>query len=120
MSREDREKEIDVIVSDKEAALLVAVKDGHVLGYINLAAACSENYPVLRPRRYVKIRDLAVGSKHQRSGAGTALMQAAEEWARERGIGTIELMVWEFNLGAGDFYRKMGYATVNRQMWKHV
>jgi ribonuclease HI/ribosomal protein S18 acetylase RimI-like enzyme len=122
MSREEREKELDAIMSDKEAVLLVAVRDGHVLGYINLAVGAypAEKHPFLLPRRYVKIRDLAVSLKHQRSGAGTALMRAAEELARERGIATIELLVWEFNLGAGDFYRKMGYTTANRQMWKHV
>jgi GNAT superfamily N-acetyltransferase len=112
--------DLNSILADANAALLVAERGCVVLGYVHLALREAENVPVLRPRRYVKIRDLAVAGKYQKSGVGSALMKAAERWASERGIDTIELNVWEFNRGASAFYQKLGYVTSSRYMWKHI
>jgi len=120
MSHKETVRELDDILADANAALLVAERDCEILGYIQMALKEAENVPVLRPRHYVKIRDLAVGKKYQRSGAGSALMQAAERWAKERGTDTVELNVWEFNRGAFAFYQKLGYVTSSRHMWKHL
>jgi GNAT superfamily N-acetyltransferase len=100
--------------------LLLAERDGEVLGYIHMALKEIENSMVLRPRRYIKIHDLAVGQIHHRRGAGSALMQAAERWAKEKGVDTIELNVWEFNSGAFAFYQELGYITSMRHMWKRI
>ena len=120
MSHEEQLKELDDILADKNATLFVAERGGEVLGVIHLALKESEDYPVLRPRRYVKIRDIAVAGQHVRSGAGTALVAAAERWAKEHGTDTVELNVWEFNRGAFAFYQKLGYSTSMRHMWKQV
>jgi GNAT superfamily N-acetyltransferase len=90
------------------------------LGYIHLSIIEAEKLGMLKPRRYVKIRDLAVAGKYQKSGVGSALMQVAERWASERGIDTIELNVWEFNRGVFAFYQKLGYVTSSYHMWKHI
>ena len=116
----ERVKMLGEIMADQSSALLVAEQHGEVVGYINLAVKEVEDNAVLVPRRYVKIRDLAVSKKHHRSGAGSALMQAAERWARERGVDTLELSVWEFNRGALAFYQEMGYSTAAREMWKRI
>jgi len=119
-SYDEQVRNLDSILADANADLLVAERGCVVLGYVHLALKEAENVPMLRPRSYVKIRDLAVARKYQRSGAGSALMQAAERWASERGIDTIELNVWEFNRGAFAFYQKLGYVTSSRHMWKHI
>jgi len=120
MTHEEQVQELDSIMADEKAVLMVAERNGQVLGCIHLGLKESESYPVLRPRRYIKIHDIAVGSGFQGSGAGSALMHAAEQWAEEHGIHTIELNVWDFNRGAFAFYQKVGYVIASRHMWKHI
>jgi len=120
MSYQEQVRDLDSILADEKLGLFVAERGSTVLGYIHLALHDEETRGGLLARRYVKIRDLAVAGKYQKSGAGSALMQAAESWARERGIDTLELIVWEFNRGAFAFYQKIGYVTTSHHMWKHI
>jgi GNAT superfamily N-acetyltransferase len=46
------------------------------------------------------------------------LMQAAEEWARTKGLTDVRLNVFEFNEGARDFYARLGYRTLSRHLHK--
>ncbi|MGH7276703.1 MAG: GNAT family N-acetyltransferase, partial [Candidatus Rokuibacteriota bacterium] len=43
------------------------------------------------------------------SGAGQALLDAVVAWARERGLGTLELWVTESNSSAARLYRRAGF-----------
>jgi len=47
------------------------------------------------------------GRRHQ--GIGAALVTAAENWLRRRGVRKIQLMVRDTNQGVLDFYRRIGY-----------
>jgi ribosomal protein S18 acetylase RimI-like enzyme len=51
---------------------------------------------------------LAVEPDLQRRGHGRALMDAAEQWLRERGVPKIQLMVRETNAAAIGFYERLG------------
>jgi GNAT superfamily N-acetyltransferase len=46
------------------------------------------------------------------------LMQAAEAWARTKGLTDVRLTVFEFNEGARQFYARLGYRTFSRQLHK--
>lgn len=52
---------------------------------------------------------LAVDPGSQRQGVGGALVTAAENWLRDRGIRKVQLMVRETNGGVLEFYRRIGY-----------
>ena len=54
---------------------------------------------------------LAVLPDQQGRGAGRKLMQAAEDWLRERGAPKIQLMVRNDNKPARGFYEAIGYET---------
>ena len=60
--------------------------------------------------RFPYLRLLAVDAKAQGSGAGKALLDAAEEAVKP--ARQLLLMVSEFNTGAQRFYRRQGYAQV--------
>ena len=47
-------------------------------------------------------------------------MAGAEEWAAQRGAAGLELHVWEFNAEAIAFYRRQGYSTAGRRMWRRL
>ena len=57
-------------------------------------------------------------SDRRRRGIATALIRAAEDWARGRGYVEVRLDVFEFNAGARSLYERLGYATLSRQMRK--
>jgi GNAT superfamily N-acetyltransferase len=89
------------ILPDEEALLLVAEEDGVVEGY--LLAFVHETLHANAPVAWVD--ELAVDPSSQRRGTGRLLMEAAEEWARERGCAMVSLATRR----AGDFYGAIGY-----------
>jgi RimJ/RimL family protein N-acetyltransferase len=52
---------------------------------------------------------LMVAARHRRRGIGSALMEAAEEWARGAGVTKLELHVFPHNQAAIALYSKLGY-----------
>ena len=65
------------------------------------------DYFTSQPIAHVEVLSVAAGSERQ--GIADALMSAAEEWARSRGVTRMGLTVWEANARARRFYDKMGY-----------
>ncbi len=55
------------------------------------------------------IEDLAVVARARRTGAGTALMDAARAWAGSQGLSGLMLETQDVNLAACRFYRKHGF-----------
>jgi ribosomal protein S18 acetylase RimI-like enzyme len=47
-------------------------------------------------------------------------MEAAHRWAAEKGAGTVELTVWDFNTEALALYEKLGYTTMYRRLSRAV
>ena len=52
---------------------------------------------------------VAVDPDHQHSGFGAAIMTAAEDWLKERGVRKVQLMVRDSNAVAQGFYHAIGY-----------
>ena len=53
---------------------------------------------------------LAVDPSNQSSGLGRRLVDAAEEWARDRGCDVMDIRVVNLRTELMPFYRKLGYA----------
>ncbi|MGB3656288.1 MAG: GNAT family N-acetyltransferase [Rivularia sp. (in: cyanobacteria)] len=68
--------------------------------------------------RHAHIFLLYVTPKHRRKGIGTALMQYAENWAKERGDIQIALQVFQTNTPAINLYNQLGYQTQSLWMVK--
>lgn len=52
---------------------------------------------------------MAVAHEWRGRGMGSSLMEAAIEWARERGLHKLSLSVWPHNAAAIALYRKYGF-----------
>lgn len=52
---------------------------------------------------------LAVSSAHREKGIGRALMNAGEDWLRDRGAPKVQLMVRHTNEQVVGFYARLGY-----------
>ena len=63
---------------------------------------------------------MAVAARERAGGVGSALMEAAVGWARERGAHKLVLEVWSHNHAARALYAKFGFVTEGRKRrhWK--
>ncbi|MGH2995779.1 MAG: GNAT family N-acetyltransferase [Gaiellaceae bacterium] len=86
-----------------DAAVLVAEGPEGLVGRLSLAR---DPHPA---SRHVADLGLMVAQSHRRRGIGRALMQAAEEWAREAGVRKLELHVFPHNAAAIALYESLGY-----------
>ncbi len=90
--------------SRHSTVLIAEAADETQLGFISLKV---REVPAGGERAHVA--DLAVTDRARRMGVGTALMKAAESWARDLGLGLLSLDVWSTNENALWFYRRLGY-----------
>ena len=116
------------ILQNSEKVLLVAEENGpstsaqdrRILGQVLLNITKTPDDPIIKPRKFVYVDELAVAASHRGQGIGKKLMEAAKEWAKQQGIREIELNVWEKNGRAIHFYEKLGYQTIRRRLWIQV
>src|SRR4029450_217732 len=76
------------------AAVFVADDDGLVVGRLSVER---DQHPA---SRHVADLGLMVAATHRRRGIGTALLQAAVDWARDADVRKLELHVFPYNKGA--------------------
>ena len=101
---------ISAAISDEESAVFVAEHRSGLLGFCT--AYLELNSVRFGPRCWVE--DLAVSPEHRSQGVGKALLDAAKDWARERGATHLELDSAETRLDAHRFYER------EEPSWKSV
>jgi aminoglycoside 6'-N-acetyltransferase len=97
-------------VADPDGGALVAEVDEQVVGMVELLPRgfAAEAGAAREPIPSVDI-GLSVAPEWRDRGVGTALMRAAEDWARERGADRIILDLAAANTGAQRLYARLGY-----------
>lgn len=108
-STPDRVEDIECLVADSPAALLVAEQDGKIIG--TLIAA----WDGWRGNMY----RLAVRDGHRRQGIGLALTRAGEDYLRQRGARRITALVAFEDEVAGGFWESAGYPQ-DREIGRRV
>jgi ribosomal-protein-alanine N-acetyltransferase len=83
----------------EQASALVALEDGRVLGYVGMMCVLDEG----------QIINVAVHPDARRRGVGRTLMEAAQTYAKERGIVFLSLEVRESNVAARSLYSSLGW-----------
>ena len=96
-----RRDHVDWILRNERAVTLIEDGPGGVTAAMML----------LFEGQVCRVLSVAVAPEARRRGKGTHMMQAAETISRERGCSTIRLEVSAKNLGAIEFYRRLGYRT---------
>lgn len=98
-STSDRLEDVERLVADSPAALLVAERDGEVVGALIAA------WDGWRGNMY----RLAVRDEHRREGIGLALTRAGEEYLRRCGVRRVTALVAFDDEVAGGFWESAGY-----------
>ena len=102
-SAAEERRYLRTIRRSRNAAVLVAETPDGIVGRLSIAR---DPHPA---SSHVADLGVMVSRDHRRRGAGRALMRAAEEWARNVGIGKIELHVFPYNAPAISLYEHLGY-----------
>jgi GNAT superfamily N-acetyltransferase len=104
-------RRFETIREDENQAVFAAVlTDGRVIGWLHVLTTM-----YLESDAFAEIGGIVVDELHRRSGAGKALMHAAEEWAKEQGLRAVRLRSNVVRKKAHLFYRSIGYQQVKAQ-----
>jgi ribosomal protein S18 acetylase RimI-like enzyme len=104
------------VMDSENEKLFVAEENGAVIGFIHVVEDKTPPYKPVVPHRFAVIIDLYIDEKHRKLGLGKELMNAAKQWAKERGLDYIELMVLRENEAGIGFYQREGFQTVSHTM----
>jgi ribosomal protein S18 acetylase RimI-like enzyme len=105
----DRIDDIEQLVADSPAALLVAEREGEIVGALIAA------WDGWRGNMY----RLAVSDGHRREGIGLALTRAGEEYLRRCGARRVTALVAFDDEAAGAFWESAGY-PFDREIGRRV
>jgi ribosomal protein S18 acetylase RimI-like enzyme len=103
------------IVESQSHVTLIARRGGERVGFLLLLDELPDEVTLL-PQAFVAY--MAVEPAAQRAGVGAALVAAAENEARRRGLPYISLMVTEENEVARRLYQRAGFRTERRLVCK--
>lgn len=99
----DERRYLRAVRRQADAAVLVAVDDGVVVGRLSVAR---DPHP---SSSHVADLGLMVAASHRRRGIGNALLEAAVGWARRVGVAKLELHVFPWNEPAIRLYEQFGF-----------
>lgn len=96
--------------------ILVAADGGTLAGFAHVQQGKTPPYACVKPYDYAMLVDLVAAPGYRRQGVGRALVEAAGDWAKQRGLAYLELNVLPENLPALGLYEKMGFNTTGYTM----
>lgn len=97
-----KENELDRFFAGTENWICVAEAEGRVEAFLSI----EEHH---EPADYIYLDDFSVSTPCRGRGIGTALLKAAEQYARDRGIPQVVLHVEKSNLRARRLYKRSGF-----------
>jgi len=97
---------LELVVSNTESAIaFVAEIDGKVIGMLT----AQTNISTAEGSISAVLEDMVIEKSFRGKGIGKKLMQAMEDWAREKGIKRLQLLADKTNSPALAFYNKLGW-----------
>jgi len=99
-----------VLGSDIAGAFVAEDEAGRVIGWAHVFMA-----PYIESGPNAELGGLVVHEKHRGTGAGRALIDRVEAWARERGANELNLRSNIIRNGAHKFYKHLGFEVQKTQ-----
>jgi ribosomal protein S18 acetylase RimI-like enzyme len=99
------------LINDSKSTILVAVLQDVVVGFVEVLIKNELENDYFNEKNFAWVDDVAVRDNARGIGVGRKLMEAAEQWARIKKVDSIELTTRVVNVGAIEFYKKLGYET---------
>jgi GNAT superfamily N-acetyltransferase len=96
--------------SGEHRSLLVAVREGQVHGWVELATRSA-----LESGAWAEITGLVVDEAARGAGIGSQLVAAARAWTRERGLARLRVRTNATRERTARFYERAGFELVKQQ-----
>ncbi|WP_460725516.1 GNAT family N-acetyltransferase [Nocardia heshunensis] len=107
----------DTATRAESAEILVAVRDGVVLGSLTMARPGTPYADIARPGE-LEFRMLAVSKQARGLGVGTALLKQVIDTARAEGFEAVVLTTMPTMQDARRMYDRLGFAHVPERDWR--
>lgn len=116
MSEEDVRKRFETIRKQPEHKVVVAERDGKVVGLMSFHSLDL----LYGTEKLGRITAIVVTESERGNGIGKMLVAKAEEFAREQGCKRIELTTNNRRVDAHMFYESLGYQATHKRFTKVV
>jgi len=107
-------------VAQERAQIFVVEVDGDVVGFVCVCIEHREDLYFSTLTDYGYVSDLVVLSSHRGQGYGTALLQRAEEYARQHGMTALKIQVLARNPQAISVYQHAGFRPYELSLLKSL
>ena len=111
---------LEKIINEDSSVILVAEIANQIVGLAEVYVRKDEPNPARVSYRYGHLQSLIVTEAFRRHGVGTKLVDAAEQWVKEKGATEMRLDIWEFTEGPLEFYEHTGYRTLRRTLVRQL
>lgn len=110
----------DGMLAEPAISIFLAEENGQALGYVLCKLIEQPENPFTFAMRYLLVDQISVRPAEQGKGVGKMLIEQVEVWAKELNIQKMQLNSWDFNIGAHEFFKKMGFEKFNYKFWKNL
>ena len=100
--------------------VIVAESGENIIGYCVVSPDHKKETLFQYGRDFLEVDENGVDPDCRRQGAGSAMMDFIEAYAKEKGYSRIELNMWAFNEEALAFYEAAGFSTYRRYLEKSI
>jgi N-acetylglutamate synthase-like GNAT family acetyltransferase len=107
------ERRLAALVADPAVTVLVAERDGRVVGLASMHVM-----PLIERAPLGRLSAIVVAADERRAGIGRALVERVESEARARGCERLELTSAERRADAHAFYRDLGFEPASQRFIK--
>ncbi len=108
------------MLADPTVSIFIAETEERALGYAVCKLMEREETPFSFAMRYLLVDQISVRPTSQGQGVGKALLDRAEELAKETKALRIQLDSWSFNTEAHGFFENYGFERFKHQFWKNL
>jgi ribosomal protein S18 acetylase RimI-like enzyme len=105
-----RTEQVKEFLDSDTQTMLVAEKDGEVIGFAHLVLIKAKKVPCLKSETSLYLQDLVVTSEYRSQGIGTILMNEAKKYGRENGADFFRTQVFPQNTDGLRFYERNGFS----------
>ncbi|MCB9433952.1 MAG: GNAT family N-acetyltransferase [Ardenticatenaceae bacterium] len=107
---------VSKVIKGADSAILIAKINDQPIGLAEIYIKQEEPNPLRTAYRYGHLQSLLVTAACRGQGVGAKLLEAAQQWAKDRGAAEMRLETWEFDEGPLPFYEKNHYQTLRRTL----
>ena len=105
-----RTEQVKEILDSDTQTMLVAEKDGEVIGFAHLVLIKAKKVPCLKSEISLYLQDLVVTAEYRSQGIGTILMNEAKKYGKENGADFFRTQVFPQNTDGLRFYERNGFS----------